>query len=69
MLKKPPFGLFITGTDTEVGKTYVATHIAKDLVAARPDFTIGNWVLTQNCADPARLEKDRASLEAAGLPA
>ena len=29
MLKKPPYGLFITGTDTEVGKTYVATLIAK----------------------------------------
>lgn len=34
MLKKPPHGLFITGTDTEVGKTYVATLIVKELVAA-----------------------------------
>lgn len=33
MLKKPPVGLFITGTDTEVGKTYVAALIAKSLVA------------------------------------
>lgn len=34
MLKKPALGLFITGTDTEVGKTYVATTIARQLVAA-----------------------------------
>ncbi len=34
MLKKPPVGLFVTGTDTEVGKTYVAALIAKSLVAA-----------------------------------
>ncbi|MFT5299254.1 MAG: dethiobiotin synthetase [Mariniblastus sp.] len=34
MLKKPPYGLFVTGTDTEVGKTYVATQIARDLIAA-----------------------------------
>ncbi len=33
MLIKPPVGLFITGTDTEVGKTYVAALIAKSLVA------------------------------------
>jgi dethiobiotin synthetase len=26
--------LFVTGTDTEVGKTYVATQIARDLIAA-----------------------------------
>ena len=33
MLKKPPLGLFVTGTDTEVGKTYVASLIVKSLVA------------------------------------
>jgi len=32
MLKKPPLGLFITGTDTEVGKTFVASLIVKQLV-------------------------------------
>jgi dethiobiotin synthetase len=30
---KPAKGLFITGTDTEVGKTYVASMIARSLVA------------------------------------
>ena len=33
MIKKPPRGLFITATDTEVGKTYVTTLIVKQLVA------------------------------------
>ena len=33
MCKQPP-GLFITGTDTEVGKTYVASLIAQSLHAA-----------------------------------
>jgi len=34
MLKKPPLGLFVTGTDTEVGKTFVASLIVKQLVGA-----------------------------------
>jgi dethiobiotin synthetase len=34
MLIKPPLGLFITGTDTDVGKTYVAALIVKTLVNA-----------------------------------
>jgi dethiobiotin synthetase len=33
MLAKPPRGLFITGTNTGVGKTYVACLIARRLVA------------------------------------
>ena len=31
-MNRPPRGLFITGTDTEVGKTYVATLIVRSLV-------------------------------------
>jgi dethiobiotin synthetase len=34
MMRKPALGLFITGTDTDVGKTYVAAAIARVLVAA-----------------------------------
>lgn len=34
MTRKPPRGLFITGTDTGVGKTYVAALIARQCVAA-----------------------------------
>jgi dethiobiotin synthetase len=32
--KQPPAGLFVTGTDTDVGKTYVAALIARSLVEA-----------------------------------
>ena len=34
MIKKPPRGLFVTGTDTEIGKTYVGCLIVKSLCAA-----------------------------------
>jgi dethiobiotin synthetase len=34
MTKKPAHGLFITGTDTGVGKTYVAALVARELTAA-----------------------------------
>ena len=34
MAAQPPRGLFITATNTEVGKTYVAAQIARALVAA-----------------------------------
>ena len=33
MLNIPPVGLFITGTDTDIGKTYVSCLIAKALCA------------------------------------
>ncbi len=33
MMRKPAPGLFITGTDTDVGKTYVAAAIARALMA------------------------------------
>ena len=33
-LEKPPLGLFVTGTNTEIGKTYVASLIVKSLVQA-----------------------------------
>ena len=34
MIKKPAQGIFVTGTDTGVGKTYVAALIARSLVAS-----------------------------------
>jgi len=34
MLRKPPHGPFITGTDTEVGKTYITSIIARSLVSS-----------------------------------
>lgn len=33
-MRSPPRGLFITGADTDVGKTYVGAMVARDLVAA-----------------------------------
>jgi len=39
MARTAPRGLFITGTDTEVGKTYVAARIAAELAAA--GFRVG----------------------------
>ena len=70
MFKKPPHGLFITGTDTEVGKTYVATLIVKQLAAA------GNRVgvykpAACDCVSDGRQqvsEDDVALWEAAGHP-
>ena len=70
MLKKPPFGLFITGTDTEVGKTYVATHIAKDLVAAGHRVGVYKPVASECVSDGRQLvSEDAVALwEAAGHP-
>jgi dethiobiotin synthetase len=70
MLKKPPLGLFITGTDTEVGKTYVATHIAKDLVAAGHRVGVYKPVASECVSDGRQLvSEDAVALwEAAGHP-
>jgi len=70
MLKKPPFGLFITGTDTEVGKTYVATHIAKDLVASGHRVGVYKPVASECVSDGRQLvSEDAVALwEAAGHP-
>jgi len=70
MLKKPPFGLFITGTDTEVGKTYVATHIVKDLVAAGHRVGVYKPAASECVSDGRQLvSEDAVALwEAAGHP-
>lgn len=70
MLKKPPHGLFITGTDTEVGKTYVATLIAKELVAAGHRVGVYKPVAS-DCVSDGRLlvSEDAVALwEASGRP-
>ncbi len=33
MIRKPPRGLFVAGVDTEIGKTYIASLIVRQLVA------------------------------------
>lgn len=70
MLTKPPQGLFITGTDTEVGKTYVATLIVKDLVAAGHRVGVYKPVASDCVADgPHLVSEDAVALwEAAGRP-
>lgn len=55
-------------TCADMGDPESARKHAADLLAARPDFTVETWALTQNCLDPDRLARDRASLVAAGLP-
>jgi dethiobiotin synthetase len=70
MTRKPARGLFITGTDTEVGKTYVAALIARALVGA--GHRVGVY---KPAASGCRREGDRlisddalALWEAAGRP-
>lgn len=70
MLKKPPHGLFITGTDTEVGKTYVASMIAKELVAAGHRVGVYKPAASDCVSDGRQLvSEDAVALwEAAGRP-
>ena len=55
-------------TCADMNRLNEAKENAHALLAARPDFTVEQWALTQNCADLTRLENDRQSLYAAGLP-
>ncbi len=70
MLKKPPIGLFITATDTEVGKTFVSTLIVKDLVEA--GYRVGVYKPTaSDCVSDGHqlVSEDAVALwEAAGRP-
>jgi dethiobiotin synthetase len=70
MLNKPPFGLFVSGTDTEVGKTYVATMIIKSLVAAGYRVGVYKPVASDCVSDGSQLvSEDAVALwEAAGRP-
>lgn len=70
MLNKPPLGLFVTGTDTEVGKTYVAALIVKQL--AESGFRVGVYKpVASDCVSDGRqlISEDAVALwEAAGRP-
>lgn len=70
MLNKPPAGLFIAGTDTEVGKTYVATLIIKSLVAAGHKVGVYKPVSSDCISDGNQLvaEDALALWDAAGRP-
>jgi dethiobiotin synthetase len=64
-------GLFITGTDTEVGKTYVTSMIARALVAAGRRVGVYKPAASGCCEVDGRLvAEDAVALwEAAGRPA
>jgi dethiobiotin synthetase len=70
MARKPVRGLFITGTDTEIGKTYVAAMIARALVAA--SHTVGVYKPAASGCMPraGTLVSDDAQIlwQAAGSP-
>ena len=70
MLKKPPLGLFITGTDTEVGKTFVASLIVKQLAGAGHRVGVYKPVASDCVSDGQQLvSEDAVHLwEAAGRP-
>ena len=70
MLKKPPHGLFITGTDTEVGKTFVASLIVKQLSAAGHRVGVYKPVASDCVSDGRKLvSEDAVHLwQAAGRP-
>ncbi|MCW9035436.1 MAG: hypothetical protein OQJ97_14550 [Rhodospirillales bacterium] len=67
--QSPGFGLVdIVLTYADMGDGEKARIYAQELLSKRPDFTIANWELTQNCLNPQRLSDDRQSLLDAGLP-
>jgi dethiobiotin synthetase len=70
MPAKPPYGLFVTGTDTEIGKTYVSSIIVRELVKA--GHRVGVYKpLASDCVSDGRdvVSEDAVSLwEAAGRP-
>jgi dethiobiotin synthetase len=51
---QPPRGLFVTGTDTAVGKTYVAALVARQLVAAGRRVGVYKPVASGCVASPDR---------------
>ncbi|HEY5312439.1 MAG TPA: dethiobiotin synthase [Pirellulales bacterium] len=73
---QPPRGLFVTGTDTAVGKTYVAALIARQLATAGRRVGVykpvasGCLVSPKNMASEGRLMSDDALQlwQAAGRP-
>ena len=71
MMRQRPRGLFVTGTDTNVGKTFVASLIARDLVAL--GYRVGVYKpAASGCRrEGAELISDDALAlwEAAGRPA
>jgi dethiobiotin synthetase len=70
MARKPPPGLFITGNDTGVGKTYVAALIARSLLAAGQRVGVYKPAASGCRREDGQLISDDAELlwRAAGSP-
>lgn len=70
MITKPKHGLFVTGTSTEVGKTYVAALIAESLAAAGRRVGVYKPVASGCRVEEGRLIADDALAlwNAAGRP-
>ncbi len=67
--RNPGFGLVdLVIIHHETGALDQARATARDLLRARPDFTISSWRKTQFRRDKQRLEDDIVSLADAGLP-
>ena len=67
--RSPGFGLVdLVLAHADEGRLDLAKVRARELLAARPGFTIEGWSLTQNVKDSNRLVRDRSSLEMVGLP-
>jgi dethiobiotin synthetase len=67
MIRKPARGLFVTGTSTEVGKTYVASQIARQLARSGRAVGVYKPAASGCAADPGRTGDDDYRLwEAAG---
>jgi len=70
MLAKPPYGLFVTGNDTEIGKTWVSTIIVRDLVKAGHRVGVYKPLASDCVSDGQNIVSEDAILlwEAAGCP-
>ncbi|QEG24604.1 dethiobiotin synthase [Mariniblastus fucicola] len=70
MTAKPPYGLFVTGTDTEIGKTWVSTIIVRDLVKAGYRVGVYKPLASDSVSDGQNnISEDALQLwEAAGQP-
>jgi adenylate cyclase len=68
--RNPGFGLTdIVITYQQTGRPEEARRTAKQLLVARPNFTIAAWLKTQfSHRDTAQVEADAAALRAAGVP-
>jgi adenylate cyclase len=67
--RSPGFGLSdLVIAYQEIDRPDEAKEMARQLLAARRDFTVAAWRKTQFRRDKARLEADIAALLAAGLP-